>query len=636
MVAATTRVIARILAAANVAHVHGSTSKVLIKGVSYGPVPLKSGVGASQLPADDWFCDEAVFLWGRSGRGDLQVMRQLGANMVRLYGNSADHDHTSFLDEALQENLSVAPGMSDFPFTQNMGNNCLHDTDFNCFTQVKPMYLQNLRKGFLTMNQEYHPSLKYMNIINEPDLKIPPDATTGGPQTIKQMCKAIISAFDAMLDAEKAAGVTGRLINFTATFSYATCLGCDWYKSKPALGQMKQLDDAMHHPSKYGYTPRNDITAAYKARFTHSFNTQNPATDIQHQFLDDYALNFVNTPVYIGEYHRVGANQTEDLDIILDLAMRNHLFLGISYFQYQVAYWKGGSEEDFGMFALGHHMRANMTYFSSHYPIFCLVPVESEESGTSLPAAVAAAYRGPGLETSTLCSANPWGVQLGFAGYSEIASQQSTPQMERFVTRLAEHLGAIVRDGQQRQLRSFADRFVGGGKKDFERLASELGSRPGWLEFNNDARCMADRGAEPGVVGDAIGWACANSPTLNCSTMIPAECEADPYRKGDFVFSHYYNRHGDKSNPLLGCSFNGAAIFASPKIFDAWTGASLCGEVVTTTATTTSTSTETTTVTSSTLTATAPSENLRKNAGSRAIPLLGSLLGLLAILATAA
>ena len=44
----------------------------------------------------------------------------------------------------------------------------------------------------------------------------------------------------------------------------------------------------MLNPEKYGYVPRNDLAAAYRERWTHSFNTQNPATDLQHQFLDDY------------------------------------------------------------------------------------------------------------------------------------------------------------------------------------------------------------------------------------------------------------------------------------------------------------------------------------------------------------
>jgi hypothetical protein len=575
----------------------------LIKGVSYGPVPLKSSSGAAQLPADDWFSDEAVYMWGKAGRGDLKVIKKLGANLVRLYGNSPASQHTNFLDEALLEGLSVAPGMSDFPFYQSQKDNCLRDTNFDCFRQVKPLYLENLRTGFLTMTQEYHPSLKYMNILNEPDLKMPPSATVGGRSEAIQMCRAIISAFDAMLDAEKEIGVSGPLINFTATFSYAICSSCQFFPGKPALGQMAQLDDAMRNPDKYDYSPKNDILAAYKARFTHSFNTQNPATDLQRQFLDDYVSYFPTTPVYIGEYHRVGANQTEDLEIVLNLAVDNPLFLGISFFQFQVAYWKTGSEMDFGMFGLGDHVLANMTYFSSTYSVYCLKPEASRESGMVLPNALALAYGGPGVDVNTLCIANPLGVPLDHAGYAEIASQQSAPQMELFVRRLIHHLGATVRVGDEGRLRAFADSYVGGGGDAFARMASELGSQPSWVDFDRDARCMANRDVEPGSIGQAIGWACSNSPSINCSD-IPEFCSADPYRVGDYVFSRYYKRHGDTSNPLLGCSFQGAAIFASPKVFNAWTGASSCSEATTTTTVTMTTTTGTTTATTTTATVT--------------------------------
>jgi len=257
----------------------------------------------------------------------------------------------------------------------------------------------------------------------------------------------------------------------------------------------------------------------------------------------------------------------------------------------------------FGMFGLGDHIHANMTYFSKTYPIYCLVPEGSPESGLSLPNALALAYGGPGLAAQHLCVASPWAVPLDHTGYEEIASQQSTDQMEHFVNRLVHHPGAVVREGQGSKLRAFAAGFVGGSGDSFARMASELGSQPSWLAFSDDARCMANRDAEPGVIGKAIGWACSNSPSLNCSGL-PEECNTDPYRVGDYVFSRYYRRHGDTSNPLLGCSFQGAAVFAPPNIFNAWNGASLCAEASTTTTTSTITSTSTSTRTTSTVTIT--------------------------------
>lgn len=51
------------------------------------------------------------------------------------------------------------------------------------------------------------------------------------------------------------------------------------------------------------------------------------------------------------------------------------LFLGISYFEFQQAYWKGGSEEDFGMFGFGGKVLANMSYFGKDYKVHAFVCV---------------------------------------------------------------------------------------------------------------------------------------------------------------------------------------------------------------------------------------------------------------------
>merc|ERR1712045_427189 len=186
------------------------------------------------------------------------------------------------------------------------------------------------------------------------------------------------------------------------------------------------------------------------------------------------------------------------------------------------------------MFGLGSYTRADMTYFPKTYPIDCSVPVNSAESGMSLPAALAQVYGGRGVEEDTLCVASPWGVPLDLTGFEEISSQGSVLQMERFIRRWIHHLGASV--VEESELVAFANRFVGGGSGAFGRMASALGSRPGWLEFDSDARCMANRDAEPGLVGAAIGWACGIAQSLNCS-LLPGDCKTDPYRTGDYVFS---------------------------------------------------------------------------------------------------
>mmetsp|Transcript_120290 Transcript_120290/g.335622 ORF Transcript_120290/g.335622 Transcript_120290/m.335622 type:complete len:672 (-) Transcript_120290:79-2094(-) len=558
-------------AAALAAASHGEPAAVM-RGVSYGPVPLRSQAGASELPQDDWMCGEAVPMWGRAGRGDLRIMRLLGANVVRLYGNNADNDHTNFLDEAHIEGLGVLPGMSDYPFYQQVPGNCRDSTDYDCFSQIKPLYLLNLQKGFLAMDKTYHPALRVMNILNEPDLKMPADATgsDGGPA---KMSRAIVSAFDAMLEAEKEAGVTGPLINFTATFSYAICAACTRFSGKPALGQIAQLDDAMHNPEKYNYTPRNNITAAYKARFIHSFNTQNPATDLQTQFLDEYNAAFPNMPVYIGEYHRVGANQTEDVSMILHIADQNPLFMGISFFEYQVAYWKSGSELEFGLMGLGNETLADMPYFGKVYSVYCLDPMPCPPSGMLMVDAVARVYGGPGVDTATLCTANPYGAPLRDSGFAAISGQGSVSQMAKYVESAIRHMGATVADASG--LEAFAQRFVGEPGTSFRLMMAELGGRPAWASFDPSAKCVASRDVDPTTVGSAISWACQQAAAPNCSN-IPEPCHRSAYTIADYVFSRYFEASGNSADPLQGCYFGSAAMLAASEIYTRWTGAAEC------------------------------------------------------------
>mmetsp|Transcript_89130 Transcript_89130/g.252563 ORF Transcript_89130/g.252563 Transcript_89130/m.252563 type:complete len:653 (-) Transcript_89130:468-2426(-) len=545
-----------------------------LKGISYGPVPLKERPEvATALPQDDWMSEEAVPMWGPAGRGDLKIIKAIGANAIRLYGNNPHNGHSNFLDQARQEGLSVIPGMSDWPYFQQGPGSCIGSTDFNCFSQIKPLYLENLRNGFLAPNRTYHSALRVVNLLNEPDLKMPPSATNGGEDGPVKMCRSIISAFDAMLEAEKEAQVSGPLINFTATFSYAVCQACKRFGRSPALGQIWQLDDAMRNPQLYGYTPINNITAAYKARWTHSFNTANPATDMEAQFLNDYVANFPRTPVYIGEYHKVGADQMRDVGLILDIARRVPLFQGISFFQFQVAYWKGASEMEFGMFGLSDRIISPMHYFGKTYNVYCLEPVNDTASGVALPDAVASSFGGRSPDTATLCGPNPLGVPLNGNGYAAILAQNDPTPMARYVERVVEHLGATV--VRRDELNAFAARFSTGSTSSFVPMMAELGARPSWMSVDPQAKCIADRTAGPATVGRAVGWACSQAQSFSCSEILDV-CQNHTYTTADYVFSRYYEELGPGIDPLRSCSFRGAALLAAREKYQQWTGAAEC------------------------------------------------------------
>lgn len=359
-------------------------SEATIKGISYGVSP-----GENSLPRnDDFFCDEAAPQWSRRGRGDLVIMKAMGANAVRLYGNDPRLNHTGFLDEAHGLGLRAIPGNSDYPFMQSPWS--CQGQDYNCSGIVGAFYAENLKKGFLREDGSYHPAISHVSVMNEPDMKLP---NVGHPMLF---CKALISAMDGMLDTEREAKVdsAGALPNFTVTFSWSLCSACTRLGDKPGLGQMWQLRDAMRNPARYNYTARNNLSELFRTRFVFSFNTANPSFHIRPMFLDFYEVAFPETPVFIGEYHwnnPVG-NQSQDILNALSIAQATPLLLGISYFEFQLRTDLGG-HLDFGTLQRGPRSVGSMEYFGENFSVRCLVPVRAQ-NGQSLPAEVARAFGG--------------------------------------------------------------------------------------------------------------------------------------------------------------------------------------------------------------------------------------------------
>jgi hypothetical protein len=323
-------------------------------------------------------------------------------------------EHTAFLEEARAQGLHVVAGVSDYPYVQMRGN--CQQTDFDCYEQIKRQYTGNLRRGFLLENRSYHSALRTVILMNEPDLKM---------HDPRNFCKALVSAFDAVLDAEREVGARGRAPNFTVTFSFGVCPKCSELGLKPGLGQMLELQRAMKNPESVGYTQRNDLWYNYMTRFVNSVNTANPYSDIRRLFLDYYDLRFQGTPVFIGEYHSPGyADLARDLKGILEVASDpSTLLVGISFFEFQVRYDKGGSEESFGMFGLdGGRRIASTDIVHRRVTSYCLTPVRTKgtltlpsgflgeysseidpEANAYVHTALVEAYGGLGVTPAQLC-----------------------------------------------------------------------------------------------------------------------------------------------------------------------------------------------------------------------------------------
>lgn len=530
-----------------------ASASEIIKGISYGPMPCKQPCFVSQ---DDFFSQSAKPMWGERGRGDLKVIKQLGANAVRLYGNNPENTHRDFLDEAQELGLRVIPGLSDYDFIQSP-ENCI-TSDFNCYQQVRRSYQGLLQKGFLQQGR-YHPALHEIIVINEPDLKLP------GIHEPHSFCRGILSAVDAMLDAEKDMNLTGPGINFTVAFSFAVCTGCPEFSSKPALGQMAILRAAFLNPELVGYSPKNNMTKFYTERFHNSFNTANPAAHLPDMFLATYHQEFPHTPVMIQEYHNPHGEVKKDLMEMLQIVQDFPLLNGLSFFEFHKRYDKGGTELDFGMFQLGDFSVTNFDYFGDIFQAWCLVPAESK-TGELLPEALATAYGGVHMDYAEFCVPDPRKVSLTAEGYLSIAQQDRPEKLRVFVERVIFHLGGKVSDTAElnRFARSFDRRIRGTavGQPDhfrpFGTMISELQQKPSWTSWKDaGASCIADRDSHAPAVGSAVGDACRQLQDFQCHE-VPEECKSSIWDVADYVFGVYYAQHGGNL-PLEHCYFNGSA-----------------------------------------------------------------------------
>uniref|UniRef100_A0A7S3W923 X8 domain-containing protein n=1 Tax=Strombidinopsis acuminata TaxID=141414 RepID=A0A7S3W923_9SPIT len=283
-------------------------------------------------------------------------------------------------------------------------------------------------------------------------------------------------------------------------------------------------------------------------------------------------MTFPTTPVYIGEYHRVRANQTEDLSMILSLAEQSSLFFGISFFEYQVAYWKTGSEMDFGMFGLGDYIIEEMPYFGKSFNIHCLTTQVNSLTGKTISNELRSVYKGPGLDESVLCKPNPLAAPTSGYGYAQVMNQKDPHQMAVFAENVVQHLGGVVTNYEK--LNGTAQATVGNPPK-WADLVSDLAYGPDWVEIDPAAKCVADRNAMPSVVGEQISWVCSNANSFSCDEL-PKHCADNTYRTADYVFSRYYEELGNQASPLTSCNFTNSGIYASSRIYRRWTGAEFC------------------------------------------------------------
>ena len=85
---------------------NGTETPLLVRGVTYSPVPIGRNQHSDALRVADFFTPSNSPVWQR----DLPMMRLAGMNSVRVYELSATGDHMAFLDECYRLNITVFAG----------------------------------------------------------------------------------------------------------------------------------------------------------------------------------------------------------------------------------------------------------------------------------------------------------------------------------------------------------------------------------------------------------------------------------------------------------------------------------------------------------------------------------------------
>merc|ERR1712151_772732 len=185
-------------------------------------------------------------LWGPApgGRNDLAVIKDLGANTVRLYhsiGLDGPGDHGLFLDRAEALGLNVMPGYHTY---NAIYGGC---PDFDCFDTWKSYTLKAFTQGFRRGNS-WHPAVSVLLLFNELDF------FRGYGRTWD--ARAAVSALDGVLAAEREAGVKPGRVKLSIAWSNAPGTSLDGKVSGFAIWAFQDVASCIANPSLAKYTPR--------------------------------------------------------------------------------------------------------------------------------------------------------------------------------------------------------------------------------------------------------------------------------------------------------------------------------------------------------------------------------------------
>lgn len=303
-------------------------------------------------------------LWSSTGRDDFNIMKNMGANYIRLYHPIGEEgtqpDHSQLLDAASKSNLKVFGAVHQY---------LTCDGD-NCYKAWNNAVEEGLKTGF-AKDGAWHSSVWAINMINEVDAMV---------QTPKQQVLRIISAVDGLIAAEKSQNVKST-VKLTSCFTTALASPLGGGDNTIYHG-FSSMENWIKQPSLVDYTPESvgsatDLAKEIDRRWIHCMNAQIPwKNGLDNMVATKYTEAGMSRPWIVGEMGFNGAHQ----DVIKsDIAAMQEFgktggayFAGSFVFQFQTAYQKSGAELNFGLFGLGDKQLATVNVAGKTLPVHCL------------------------------------------------------------------------------------------------------------------------------------------------------------------------------------------------------------------------------------------------------------------------
>jgi len=295
-------------------------------------------------------------LCGAHGRDDLGTLARVGANAVRVdsaFGLESKHDHGAFLTRAQELGLHVLLGFH----TQML---C---PKYDCFDSWKRAAGIGLDHGYKN-GSGWHSAVSMLILQDNPDgLNFggvtPQECGDDGHTEAECRVKAVLSAMDGVLMAEKERGVKGT-VNMTVAWSSDIKDSIDG-KCMQCIGMygFQDMVAGAADPSIAGYKLRStkkDFQAAFANRWTHSINSAATWAYIKEQVSDKYVdKGFAPKPWFLAEFKGSGISSsqlTKDLQSMTEEGANKGYFMGANIYQFQNDY-TNPNPQLFGLFGLG-------------------------------------------------------------------------------------------------------------------------------------------------------------------------------------------------------------------------------------------------------------------------------------------